>query len=48
MGSTLLVPGKKYPNIEVIRRHFGQFSPKFPLSTVDTGLQRGVLPLKYP
>ena len=38
-GSDVLVPGKKYPKIEVIRRHFGQFSPKLPLLTVSTGPQ---------
>jgi len=29
---------KKYPNIEVIRRPFGQFSPKLPLLTVYSGV----------
>ena len=36
---TVLVTGNKYPNIEGIRRPFGQFSPKLPLLTVYTGLQ---------
>jgi len=35
----ILVTGNKYPNIVVIRRPFGQFSPKLPLLTVYTGLQ---------
>jgi len=35
----ILVTGNKYPNIEGIRRPFGQFSPKLPLLTVYTGLQ---------
>jgi len=37
--SSILVTGNKYPNIEVIRRPFGQFSPKLPLLTVFTDLQ---------
>jgi len=35
----VLVPGKKHPNIEVVRRRLGQFSPKLPLPTGHTGLQ---------
>ena len=35
--NSVLVPGKKYPTIELIRRHLGQFSPKLPLLTVYTG-----------